>query len=254
MPLKGIDHYGGVTVVGDYTYVSGDGKLQVYRTEDLLHPHTVTEPPLVPGWDPITYTPAPNPINFADDDNPNTTTEREQAFADGVPVSASSTVTNHNGDLFVTSWNPDGPGTMYRYEIGPGGRPIPTGDSYVAPPNTQGVSIDDSGNAYFSTSFGRVNDSELVFVSADDMNSGGWNEENEIRERLPKMSEGSVIVDDRLYHTYESGSKHYGTSESVKEKIGFGIPGLDKVSDMAGVIERRDRMTVHKIVPLERNH
>ena len=44
VPLEGLDHYGGVTVNGEYTYVSGGGSTQVYRTEDLRNPETTTIP------------------------------------------------------------------------------------------------------------------------------------------------------------------------------------------------------------------
>ena len=235
VPLEGIDHYGGVTVVGDNTYVSGGGKLQVYETAKLRNPDMTLIDPNTPEWDwmlidePFLVTNGARPINYG------TTDAEITALADGVPVDASSTVTSYKDSLFVTDFDKHNPSKMYRYEIGPDGRPIPTGDSYDVPPKTQGVSFDEDGNAYFSTSYGRYADSEMVVVPAEDMNAGGWDEDDHHGSDLPKMAEGSVIIDGKLYQLYESGSSAYGAH------------GPDVLGDVTGATDPRERLTVHDV-------
>lgn len=112
VPLEGIDHYGGVTVVGDYTYVSGGGRLQVYETSALRDPQRRLVQP-----------------------------EGPIAEAFGVEP------------YYVID-----PATPSNYGT--------TGDEYTVPPQTQGVSFDEAGNAYYSRSHGRGVPSLLTRVSA----------------------------------------------------------------------------------------
>lgn len=238
VPLEGIDHYGGVTVVGDYTYVSGGGRLQVYETSALRDPQRRLVQPEGPiaeafGVEPYDVIDPATPINYG-------TTDAEQGeLANGVPVDASSTVTSHDGDLYVTDWDADRPSTMYRYEIGPDGQPIRTGDEYTVPPQTQGVSFDEAGNAYYSRSHGRGVPSLLTRVSADDFASdGGWTWQNGEDVATPNMAEGSVIIDGQLNQLYESGSAKYDHYDHGPDAL---------IELVAGELDPRERLTIHDL-------
>lgn len=169
--LRGLDHYGGVTVTGGRTYVSGRGRLQVHDTETLRG--GVAEPLAT------------------------------------VKVRASSTVTSWRGSLYVSKFHVSDPGLVWRYDLNDG-RPVDTGEQLFAPPRTQGLSFDDGGTAWFSRSWGRAARSTLTRVDADDLaRDGGWTADNGHDIALPPMAEGSVIVGGRLHQLYESGAAPY---------------------------------------------
>lgn len=170
-PLSGLNHYGGVTLVGRLTYVCGAGRVQVHETDRLRR--GVSEPI----W--------------------------------SVPVRASSTVTSDRGDLWVARFRRDAPGRMYRYRLAADGRPVATEDALTVPPRTQGVAFAGDG-VHFSCSWGRSNPSVLIRVSvADLVADGGWTRTNGRDTPLPPMAEGSVVVDGRLHQLYESGATSY---------------------------------------------
>lgn len=224
VPLRGLDHYGGVTVNGEYTYVSGGGNTQVYRTEDLRNPETrdVTLPGL--GFGESSSFPVTQPAEPIDT----------------IDTKAHSTVTVHDDKLYVTQFTKDenDPGNMYAYEIGDDGSP--TGDpvKYQVPPQTQGVSFDEAGNAYYSSSYGRGNESTLTRVSADDFGrDGGWTEDNGDAHTIPNMAEGSVVIDGQLYQLYESGADKYDSYTGPDKVVGL----------VAGQLDPRDKLTVHDL-------
>ncbi|WP_435198825.1 hypothetical protein [Janibacter sp. GS2] len=169
--LRGLDHYGGVTLTGGRTYVSGRGRVQVHDTQALRR--GVAEPLATVG------------------------------------VRASSTVTSFRGSLWVSSFHVSEPGSMWRYDL-LDGRPVDTGERLSVPPRTQGVSFDEGGHAWFSRSWGRANGSTLTRVSAPDLaTDGGWTADNGRDHCLPPLAEGSVVVDERLHQLYESGAAGY---------------------------------------------
>lgn len=169
--LRGLDHYGGVTLTGGRTYVSGRGRLQIHDTKALRR-------------------------------------GRAQPLAT-VRVRASSTVTSFRGSLYVSTFHVSEPRSVWRYDL-VDGRPVDTGERLCAPPRTQGVSFDEGGHAWFSRSWGRASGSTLTRVSAPDLaTDGGWTADNGRDLPLPPMAEGSVIVDGRLHQLYESGSAGY---------------------------------------------
>lgn len=198
-PLRGLDHYGGVTVTGRRTVVSGRGRLQVHDTATLRRG---TSEPLAT-----------------------------------VRVRASSTVTAHRGDLYVSRFRAEGPGATWRYAV-VDGRPVETGERFVAPPRTQGLSFDEEGGAWFSRSWGRSASSTLTRVSAADLAAdGGWTSTNGVDLPLPPMAEGSVIVDGSLYQLYESGAaiyRRYRWPHHVRRLLD-------------GPLRPRDRLTVHPL-------
>lgn len=197
--LRGLDHYGGVTVLAGLTYVSGRGRVQVHDTANLRG--GVAEPLAT------------------------------------VRVRASSTVTAHRGDLYVSRFRVDGPGTVWRYDL-VRGRPVETGERLVAPPRTQGLSFDDGGNAWFSRSWGRANRSTLTRVSAEDLTrDGGWTAANGRDLSLPPMAEGSVIVDGRLHQLYESAAVPYRRHPRPHH--------VRRV--LRGRLEPREHLTVHDL-------
>lgn len=225
VPLEGLDHYGGVYVDGDYTYVAGGGDTQVYRTDQLRAPRTeeIDNPlEVITGEETLTRTLPAVPV-------------------DTIDTRAHSTVTVHDGHLYVTQFTKDDadPGNMYKYEIGADGSP--TGDpvgTYQVPPQTQGVSFDEAGNAYYSSSYGRGNESTLTRVSADDFGrDGGWTEDNGDAHTIPNMAEGSVIIDGQLYQLYESGADKYDSYTGPDKVVGL----------VAGQLDPRDRLTVHDL-------
>lgn len=172
VPLTGLDHYGGVTLVGGRTYVCGAGKVQVHETERLRR--GLAEPVAT------------------------------------VPVRASSTLTSHRGGLYVARFRRNGPDRMYRYDLGDDGLPIETGAVLTVPPQTQGVAFEDDGTVHFSRSWGRSRPSVLTRVAAADLAAdGGWTAQNGRDTPLPPMAEGSVIVDGRLHQLYESAAVRY---------------------------------------------
>ncbi|GAB3115484.1 hypothetical protein GCM10027055_23430 [Janibacter alkaliphilus] len=219
VPLRGQDHYGGVAVHGEYTYVSGGGDVQVYRTEDLRDPEQTSVE--LPGLGSYPVTVPAEPI-------------------DTVDTAAHSTVTVHNDELYVTQFTEDEntPGTMYRYEIGADGSPVgdPVGE-YAVPPQTQGVSFDEAGNAYFAQSYGRGNTSTLTQLSPSELQDGGWHEGAGTSQTIPNMAEGNVIIDGQLYQLYESGADKYDDYT--------GPDGI--VEEFAGELDPRDRVTVHDL-------
>lgn len=169
--LRGLDHYGGVTVSGGRTYVSGRGRVQVHDTETLRGG-------------------AAEPLAT-------------------VKVRASSTVTSWRGSLYVSKFHVSDPGAVWRYDLVEG-RPVDAGERLVAPPRTQGLSFDEGGHAWFSRSWGRASRSTLTRVAAGDLaRDGGWTPDNGRDLPLPPMAEGSVIVDGRLHQLYESGAAPY---------------------------------------------
>lgn len=169
--LRGLDHYGGVTVTGGRAYVCGRGRVQVHDTRALRR--GVAEPRAT------------------------------------VKVRASSTATSHRGSLYLSRFRVSDPGAVWRYDL-VDGRPVETGERLVAPPRTQGLSFDEGGNAWFSRSWGRAVRSTLTRVSAADLaRDGGWTADNGRDLSLPPMAEGSVIVDGRLHQLYESGAAPY---------------------------------------------
>lgn len=209
--LAGLDHYGGVYVNGDRTYVSGDGHVQIYDTQALRD------------------------AGVCADVKPLDTVETE----------AHSTVTVHDGHLYVTQFKdeihsergePMGPsrtwperGSMYRYELDADGNVVPdaTPQKYEVPPKTQGVSFDEAGNAYFTSSYGRMpgSTSDLYMVPADKLDD--WSDDDATKISIPKMAEGSFIRNGKLYQLYESGADKYDT------------PILT---------DPRDRLTVHDLL------
>lgn len=198
--LRGLDHYGGVTVTGGLTYVSGRGRVQVHDTGALRR--GIAEPLAT------------------------------------VKVRAGSTVTSFRGSLYVARFQVSDPGVVWRYDL-VDGRPVDTGEQLVAPPQTQGLSFDDGGNAWFSRSWGRTACSTLTRVSATDLErDGGWTADHGHDISLPPMAEGSVIVDGRLYQLYESGSAEYRRHvrpHHVRRLV-------------LGPLEPREHLTVHDVV------
>lgn len=170
--LSGLDHYGGVTLLGGRTYVCGAGRVQVHDTGLLRQ--GVADPEAV------------------------------------VPVRASSTVTSFRDGLYVARFRRNGPERMYRYDLDPDGRPVETGAVLTVPPRTQGVAFEEDGTVHFSRSWGRTTASVLTRVAASDLAAdGGWTAQNGRDTSLPPMAEGSVIVDGRLHQLYESGAVPY---------------------------------------------
>lgn len=202
VPLTGLDHYGGVTVVGARAYVCGGGRVQVHETAQLrrgvAHPVTVR-------------------------------------------VRASSTVTSHGGSLYVARFDREAPARMYRYDIEGDGLPVATDDAYVVPPRTQGVAFADTGDVYFSRSWGRTAPSVLTRVPADAFAAdGGWTPCNGHDRALPAMAEGSVIVDGRLHQLYESGALAYRRHRRAHLTM----------TVVVGRLHPRDRLTVHDLEDL----
>lgn len=197
--LHGLDHYGGVTVTGGCTYVSGRGRVQIHDTERLRR--GVAEPLAT------------------------------------VRVRASSTVTADRGSLYVSRFRVRDAGVVWRYDL-VDGRPVETGESFVAPPRTQGLSFDEGGSAWFSRSWGRAAASTLTRVTAADWaRDGGWTEDNGRDASLPPMAEGSVIVDGRLHQLYESGAapyRRYARAHHVRSLV-------------LGRLSPRERLTAHDL-------
>lgn len=199
--LTGLDHYGGVTVLGDRTYVSGRGRLQVHETARLRE--GIADPVLT------------------------------------VKVKASSTVTAHDGELWVTRFVVDGPGRTYRYVLDDEGRPQWSGEELVVPPRTQGMAFDEDRAVWFSRSWGRTAPSTLTRVDAVDFRrDGGWTPLTGRNTLLPPMAEGSVVVDGRLHQLYESGATAYSRHQRGPEPV---------MNLVLGRLHPRDRLTVHDL-------
>ncbi|KRE38032.1 hypothetical protein ASG73_10630 [Janibacter sp. Soil728] len=191
--LAGIDHYGGVYVNGDRTYVSGDGQVQIYDTQELRKAGVCAD---------VT------PI-------------------DTIPTDAHSSVTVHDGHLYVSQFLDEthseggqrmepsrtwpARGSMYKYELNDDGSIGDQVGTYEVPPKTQGVSFDEAGNAYFTSSYGRWpgSTSDLYMVPADKLDD--WSDDDATKISVPKMSEGSFIKDGQLHQLYESGADKYDT-------------------------------------------
>lgn len=197
--LRGLDHYGGVTVTGGRTYVCGRGRVQVHDTRVLRR--GVAQPLAT------------------------------------VRVRASSTVTSSRGSLYLSRFHVSDPGVVWRYDL-VDGRPVETGERFVAPPRTQGLSVDEGGNAWFSRSWGRAAPSTLTRVPAEAFaEDGGWTTDNGRDTSLPPMAEGSVIVDGRLHQLYESGAAPYRRH----------APPHHLRSLVLGRLDPRERLTVHDL-------
>lgn len=166
-------HAGGVSVHDGQVYVSSSGnpgRLYQYSMADILG--------AAPG-DPV-------PV---------------QGEPQQVAAGAYSTI--DRGILYVGTFEEKDRGKLYTYERDPAtGAWVETGDGpYDTPPRTQGVAVTD-GHIFFSTSFKRGFDSELIGVDRSTGQVIG-------SERLPNMAEGLVLTPDGILTTYESGSSKY---------------------------------------------
>lgn len=166
-------HAGGVSVHDGQVYVSSSGnpgRLYQYSMADILAS--------APG-DPVAV----------------------QGEPQEVAAGAYSTI--DRGILYVGTFSEKDTGKLYTYEKDPDtGKWVPTGDGpYDAPPRTQGIAVTD-GHIFFSTSFKRGFDSELIAIDrATGLEVGS--------ERLPNMAEGLVLLPEGIVTTYESGSTKY---------------------------------------------
>ncbi|CAM3928950.1 hypothetical protein [Janibacter anophelis] len=187
--LEGNDHYGGVTVDGDNVYVTGNGRVTGYDDEG----EPITEGPHVEHY-------SLEDLRAAGEDE-----VVEPISRHSLPTA--STVTSHDGTLYVGDYNDGEPGKIYEFDLGDGGGLPAEGadwdptNEWVAPNNIQGV-VTDGENFYVTQSHGADDPSTLIRI---DRGSNEFHEEGD----LSPLSQGLVIRDGELVITSESGSAPY---------------------------------------------
>lgn len=171
-------HVGGVAVSGDSVYITDSGKVYEYSLKEMRN--------AAPG---ATVNPTAEPQ----------------------PVAASSYSTIRNGVLYVGSHYDN---MMYRYAKDSSGRWQPLDidqegqpRGIATPDRVQGVLVRD-GEYVFSTSYGRINESNLVVQDR-------WTGERGEPYPLPNMAQSVVEVDGNLVVTYESGAAEYSTTPGI---------------------------------------
>lgn len=188
--IEGNDHYGGVTVDGDNVYVSGNGE-RVGTDED-------GEPVLEGGSYVEHY--SLSDLQAASSDETVDPISRHE-------VTTGSTITSHDGKLYVGKYRNGEDGDIYEYELGDDGR-LPSesetwesSNHWKAPSNMQGI-VTDGEHFYVTQSHGPDDPSTLIRVDrvTQDFDDVG---------NLSPLSQGVVIRDDELVITSESGADPY---------------------------------------------
>jgi hypothetical protein len=174
-------HVGGITVAGNWVYISGRGAgdghhtVRKYRTSAL-------RAGLEGRDDYVTQVGAARHVHGA------------------------SFLSDYKGMLFAGRFNANGRETMYRYRINPRTGSLTTlAGAIEVPMKTQGLVVT-KGKYIFSTSHGRDNRSNIYVTGkgrADLDDASPW------CVRAPSMSEGATILDGRVYVLYEGGAAKY---------------------------------------------
>lgn len=183
--IEGNDHYGGVTVDGDNVYVSGNGATEGEGDASdgsYIQRYSLAE------------------LQAAQGDDVTQPIDRHQ-------VETGSTVTSHDGNLYVGRYENGEEGTIYEYALGPDGQLPSESDDWEpsnqwdAPSNMQGL-VTDGDNFYVTQSHGPDDPSTLIRVDR------GSNDFDDVGELSP-LSQGVVIRDGHLVVTSESGAAPY---------------------------------------------
>lgn len=188
--IEGNDHYGGVTVDGDNVYVTGNGE-QVGTDAD-------GEPELEGGSYVEHY--SLTDLQAADEGEVVDYISRHE-------VETGSTITSHDGNLYVGKYRNGEDGDIYEYELGADGS-LPDeaatwtpSNHWDAPNNIQGI-VTDGDNFYVTQSHGPDDPSTLIRIDRED---NSFHESGD----LSPLSQGLVIRDGRLVITSESGAEPY---------------------------------------------
>lgn len=188
--IEGNDHYGGVTVDGDNVYVTGNGERTGYDEDGK---------PVLEGGSYVEH--------YSLADLQGSSTDEVLDPISRHEVVTGSTVTTHDGNLYVGKYRNGEDGDIYEYELGVEGALPPEGEEWEpsnhwnAPSNMQGI-VTDGENFYVTQSHGPDDPSTLIRVDR------ATQDFDEVGDLSP-LSQGLVIRDGRLVITSESGSEPY---------------------------------------------
>jgi hypothetical protein len=116
-----------------------------------------------------------------------------------VPATSFSTI--HAGRLYVGEYRNGEPGSLYSYELDPGGSLSDVRDEGPTPHNSQGVAVH-GGGFLFTQSHGEDDPSDLLFQPF------GAGEATTIGQLAP-LSQGLNVIGDHLYVTSEASAYQF---------------------------------------------
>jgi hypothetical protein len=122
-------------------------------------------------------------------------------------------LTQEGNTIYAGTFNPNGLGVMRTYSVDGNGDLHQTSGNIEVPKKTQGLLV--LPNYFvFSTSYGRDKRSNVYVVKRGYSSLATSYNNNNLRcVRIPTMSEGVAIADDRIYQLFESGADCYRYGE-----------------------------------------
>ena len=119
-----------------------------------------------------------------------------------------SSIFYSEGKLYVSTHKKVGNSKMISYRYDKNNDRIVRNNTYNIPEKVQGMTLDDEGRVYISTSYGRNNSSYLkIYSSIYDMHTN-INQYMQMIE-MPPCSEGIVWENERIYVLFESAGKKF---------------------------------------------
>jgi hypothetical protein len=183
--LQAGTHAGGVAIVGNWAFVPGanEGSVRRYKLSRLAR-------------------------IFA---NGPSSEELDGAFAG--KVVGTGFLTQAGNTIYAGTFNPNGLGVMRTYSVDAKGDLHETSGDIEVPKKTQGLLV--LPNYFvFSTSSGRHNRSNVYVVKRGYSSLvTSYNNGNLRCVRVPTMSEGVTIANDKIYQLFESGADCYRYAE-----------------------------------------
>ena len=124
-------------------------------------------------------------------------------------------LTQDGNTIYAGTFNPNGLGVMRTYSVDAGGDLHQTSGDIEVPKKTQGLLV--LPNYFvFSTSSGRTKRSNVYVVKRGYSSlATSYNNGNLRCVRIPTMSEGVTITNDRIYQLFESGADCYRYGEAA---------------------------------------
>jgi hypothetical protein len=183
--LQAGTHAGGVAIVGDWAFVPGANEPGVRR-------YSLSRLAGI-----FAHGPSSDPL--------------EGAYAGDVV--GTGFLTSAGNTIYAGTFNPDGLGVMRTYSVDASGDLHQTSGDIEVPKKTQGLLV--LPNYFvFSTSQGRTNRSNVYVVKRGYSSlQTSYNNGNLRCVRIPTMSEGVTISNDRIYQLFESGADCYRYGE-----------------------------------------
>lgn len=136
-----------------------------------------------------------------------------------------SCVTYYDGYLLVATHSIFTNALMMQYKFDQIDNKLYMQEAFLVPPKTQGITFNNNGEVYVSTSYGRMNSSYIKkYNSIYSMTNNTKNYVEKIK--LPPCSEEIVFENNKLYVLFESAGKKYLEGTDGKGKS---ITPIDKI-------------------------